>query len=62
VGICVAISMQALAAPLLDGVAAADPLTFGGVSVVLLSVSLVASWLLPNGRHLLLTEPPRPVL
>jgi predicted permease len=45
IGVAVAMSMQAVAAPLLYGVAPADALTFGVVTLVLLSVSLLATWL-----------------
>ena len=44
-GLAAAMSLQALAAPLLYGVTPADPLTFVGVSVLLLSVALLATWL-----------------
>ena len=45
VGFCVELSLRAVAAPLLYGVAPADPVTLVVVSMILLSVSLLATWL-----------------
>jgi predicted permease len=44
-GVVAALSLRAVVAPLLYGVAGADPLTFAGVSVLLLGVALLATWL-----------------
>jgi putative ABC transport system permease protein len=45
VGLLVAMSLRHLATPLLYGITPFDPLTLGAVSVVLLSVGALATWL-----------------
>jgi hypothetical protein len=44
-GLAAAISLRTLATPLLYGISPTDPLTLGAVSIVLLGVGILATWL-----------------